>query len=251
MDYYQWWKESKVFTCEGENLKERPREGLELWYRIAWTPYRVSAWAFELVRRLPKCDTNLPAEHRSIIEGMPPYTRLSRGQRHWLRLAIENGRFRPPAVFGSNGAVPLPNYSRPFPPLCFDLSADNHTLVKRFLAWVDCERKRLSVPSKGVGPKDKSRRNIAQSHKLGYWRHVELLELDRDELKAAEDDKRRKVLQRAKKYRTLVVEAWQTSASSSLLYPLPADAIPGLMDQMFTENQVKDAIDRATKMPSA
>ncbi|EEF60609.1 hypothetical protein Cflav_PD6199 [Pedosphaera parvula Ellin514] len=65
-----WWKTSPFFG-----------PGADFWYDKFWKPRVLSAWAYELVRRLedfPRLEIpELSPEDREMLRGMPPYPRLS------------------------------------------------------------------------------------------------------------------------------------------------------------------------------
>ena len=133
-DYSRWWRESEEFNIVAGF--DEAIDGLKLWYDVFWKPYRVSAWAYELVRRLQSCPrVPLSPGERALLHLMPPYPKLSRVQKDSLRYVLARTFQRPLVLLNEGGVVPAyPDYSTSIKPWSFDLTAHQKDLREFFLA---------------------------------------------------------------------------------------------------------------------
>lgn len=242
--WWQWWHESKEFKIEAGF--DEPVQELELWYDIFWKPYRVSAWAYELVRRLQLCPkVALSPDGRALLQKMPPYPKLDLDQKDCLRHTIARAFQRPLVLLNEGSTLPFdPAYSDPIKPWSFDLRAGNKELKQFFWSWIEQERQRLGIERK-QGPKGASR-NPDQSYKRGNWRHVELLERPYREVQGRELQ-RKEIIATAKQYVIPVVDAWHL-AELILRGCLPpvmyCPAFPSLNGRDFSREQLVAVIRR-------
>ena len=85
------------------------RPGAEFWYEHFWKPRLLSAWFYELVRRLPKIQAaalQLRAADLTSLHSMPPYPQLSLLQRKWLSFIVSSQlqEQRPDDLLGSTAS---------------------------------------------------------------------------------------------------------------------------------------------------
>jgi hypothetical protein len=97
--WQQWWKSSPIFMRD-QYGRYVSQPGAEFWFENFWKPRALSAWAYELVRRLAKLPPQRllplsPAE-KNMLESMPPYPHLAPNQKQLLYAVFTNEflRFR-------------------------------------------------------------------------------------------------------------------------------------------------------------
>lgn len=231
--------------------------GLEVWYDVFWNPYRVSAWAYELVRRLQLCPkVPLSPDERTLLQGMPPYPKLSPAQKDSLRYVIARSFQRPLVLLNEGGVIPFdPEYSDPIKPWSFDLRASKKALQQFFWSWIEAEMQRLGIENK-QGPKGPTR-NKDQSQKLGDWGHVELLELPYGDVQERPyrdvkdpQSQRKWIIATAKQYLIPVIDAWKLAPlMPRLTFPpiMCCPALPSLNGMEFSNEQLVAVIRRVKK----
>ena len=83
-----WWQRSPLFRRD-EYGQYTSRPGAEFWYEHFWKPRALSAWAYELCRRLRKLPKQqklqLTKTDRAILKCMPTYPRLASTQKQLLQ----------------------------------------------------------------------------------------------------------------------------------------------------------------------
>ena len=84
------------------------KPGAEFWYDNFWKPRMLSAWSYELVRRLPRLKLKQPklsAEDSVVLQSLRPYPQLTSTQKKILSAALAS-QFKPdvPALMLGNSA---------------------------------------------------------------------------------------------------------------------------------------------------
>ena len=82
----RWWLRSPL--AEIAAGRSRSKHGAEFWYQHYWKPRELSAWLYELVRRLPNTRRPIPEPVRRQLLRMPPYPNLSFHQRNMLFIIV-------------------------------------------------------------------------------------------------------------------------------------------------------------------
>jgi hypothetical protein len=107
LKWEQWWKFSPIFMLDdyGHYVS---RSRAEFWFENFWKPRALSAWAYELVRRLAKLPRQkllrLTPADKSLLESMPPYPHLAPHQKQLLYAVFTNEflRFRGGVWYDAN-----------------------------------------------------------------------------------------------------------------------------------------------------
>ncbi len=103
-----WWNRSPIMMVD-EFGQYVARPGAEFWFKNFWEPRRLSAWAYELVRRLIKLNLKEPklsAEDQALLRSLPPYPHLTSTQQKILAavLASQFQEHRPMTMQGTTEA---------------------------------------------------------------------------------------------------------------------------------------------------
>jgi len=85
-----WWRHSPIFMRDQyRHYVSRP--GAEFWFDNFWKPRILSAWAYELVRRMPRLQIQeAKTADKDLLASMPPYSRLKPYQKQFLYAVFSN-----------------------------------------------------------------------------------------------------------------------------------------------------------------
>lgn len=228
--FRRWWRNSPLFALEESSNRAKPRPGLDDAFRWFWEANRIPAWAYELVRRLPKTAAPLAQEELRIISGMPAYVDLELPQRQAIRAAVHTQFHWPEKVLNPKGAnLQKLGFTEPMPPWSFRLDTSLKTVRKLAETWFRQQRDQPALRCPG---RDTSR-NRAQDQKLGDWGYVEGLETS---AKAAEPNRRKYALKQANRFVGAIIGAWQVEAIVPVEFQ-GFPSIPGVSDNQFALKQ--------------
>jgi hypothetical protein len=173
-----WWRNNQCFDLSEKSFLAVAKPGKERLFERIWGRKLISAWTYEIVRRLPNLpdiEKKMRADDLENLRGLPKYFDLGEKMRVLLEMQFSHS----PPVRLIKGTKPLLglDYTDPLPPWSFNVTQMSKKAILRWIGrWVDVQKQRCGVVST-AGKRGGISRNQNQDFKLGDWRWVEALDL--------------------------------------------------------------------------